>query len=201
MRPLPRLTAISRRREVAGGDFRGWLEALASSGVDAVQIREKDLADAELFELVRLAVEQTAGRTLVLVNGRADIALAAEADGVHLPADGAPEESVRRLVGPDLLVGRSTHSIAEIDRALAAGADYVYYSPIFETPGKRPVGLGELAHAAGRGLPVIALGGITIDRLEAVAGAGAAGAAAIRMLAEPERLRPAVQAARRWFGR
>ncbi len=201
MTPIPRLTAISRRSALGAGGFAGWLESLARSGVDAVQIREKDATDLELFELVRSAVELTAGRCRVLVSGRADVALAAGAGGVHLPADGAPVEAVRRLVGDGLLVGCSTHSIDEIERARSAGADYAYFSPIFDSPGKRAIGIAELERAVRVGLPVIALGGITIDRLPAVAEAGAAGAAAIRAFLPPNDPTDLVAAAERLFRR
>ncbi len=185
---LPRLTAISRRGSSGPRGLESWIDALARARVDAVQIREKELSDRQLYELVSLAVERAAGRVRVIVNGRADVALAAGAGGVHLPAEGAPLEAVRRLVGRGMLVGRSTHSLAEIDRARDEGADYVYYGPVFATPGKRAVGVEALGSAARRGVPVIALGGIRIDRLRAVAEAGAAGVAAIRMFADPDRL-------------
>ncbi len=200
MRQIPRVTALSRRSLFPGGELGSWLARLADTGVEAVQIREKDLADIELLDLVGRAVEAMAGRGQVLVNGRADVALAAGADGVHLPSDGIPVAAARRLAGEELLVGCSAHSLAEIDRARDEGADYAYYSPIFESSGKRPIGLPALAEATGRGLPVIALGGITIERLEAVAEAGASGIAAIRMFADPVELPTVVAAAGRVFG-
>ncbi len=198
---LPRLTAISRRHDLGPGGLGAWIEALARAGVDAVQIREKDASDLELFELVSLAVARAASRLRVLVNGRADVALAAGATGVHLPADGVPVEAVRRLAGRRLLVGCSTHSLDEIERAREAGADYVYFGPIFETPGKSAVGIEALGRATRLGVPVIALGGIRIDRLEAVAESGAAGVAAIRMFSQPAGLAELAAIAERLFPR
>lgn len=196
---LPRLMAISDRRRLGEDRFSSWLVALAEAGVDAVQVREKELDDRELYRLVSQAVEIMGG-SKVVVNGRADVALAAGAGGVHLPSNGAPIAQIRRLVGPGLLLGYSTHSIAEIDSAAAAGADYVTFSPIYDTPGKSAVGVAALERAVVRGLPVIALGGITIDRLNDVAGAGACGAAAIRMFADLGKLAATVAAGDEAFG-
>lgn len=196
-----RLLAISDRRSLPDGDLAGWLARIAAAGVDAVQIREKDLDDSSLWEIARSAHSLLPPATRLLVNGRADIALAAGADGVHLPSDGVPPAALRRRFGPGLLLGVSTHSVEEVERARDAGADYATFGPVWETPGKGPpTGTGALARAAASGLPVYALGGVTIERFGAVAAAGAAGVAAIRLLQRPAGLREAVEAARHWFG-
>lgn len=163
-----------------------WIEALAGAGVGAVLIREKQLDDLALLALVARAISTADGRIAVLVSGRADIAVAAGAAGVHLPADGVPTAAVRRRFGDALLIGCSTHSLEAVTQARIGGADYVTFGPVWETPAKRrygaPIGLAVLARAAAIGLPVLGLGGVTARRLTELARAGAFGAAAIRML-------------------
>lgn len=195
-----RLLAISDRRSLTDGDLSGWLSRLASAGVDAVQIREKDLDDRAVWDIARTARALLPPETRVLVNGRADVALAAGADGVHLPSDGVPPDALRSRFGPGLLLGVSTHTIEEVERAREAGADYATFGPVWETPGKGPAtGPEALARAAACGLPVFALGGVTIDRFGEAAASGAAGVAAIRLLQRPADLSAAVAAARHWF--
>jgi thiamine-phosphate pyrophosphorylase len=201
MRRAPRLTAISSGRSLPGDDYSAWLGQLRDAGVEAVQIREKDIEDRVLLVLVREAVRvMAAGGARVLVNGRADVALAAGAGGVHLPTSGLPVSAVRRLIGDAPWIGCSTHSLAEIERARDQGADYAYFSPIYDTPGKSPpTGLHALARAAELGVPLIALGGITIDRFPELVAAGAAGVAGIGMFSPPDDLERLVAAAERHF--
>jgi thiamine-phosphate pyrophosphorylase len=181
-----------------------WFAALARAGVDAVQLREKEIDDRALLALARAARAALDGHsTRLLVNGRADVALAAGADGVHLPADGLPAAPLRSLLSPGMLLGVSTHSLAEVEQARRDGADYVVFGPVWETPGKTaaaaPPGLAALAAAAAVGIPVYALGGVTLDRFAAVAAAGAAGAAAIRLFQGETPLEQIVEAARAAF--
>jgi thiamine-phosphate pyrophosphorylase len=121
---------------------------------------------------------------LLLVNDRIDVALAAGADGVHLPSAGIPPGDARRLVGSGLLVAVSCHSAADVARARDAGADFATFGPLFETPSKRefgpPVGLGPLHEASLLGLPLVALGGVDASNASAAVAAGAYGLAAIR---------------------
>ena len=201
--PTFRLLAISDRATLPGGDLAVWLGQVAEVGIDAVQIREKDLDDRSLYDLVRLARATLPPVTRLLVNGRIDVALAAGADGAHLPADGLPLAALRRRFGPGVLLGRSTHRIEEVEQALKDGADYVTFGPVWATPGKErfgpPAGPQELARASAIGLPVYALGGVTLDRFGEVASAGAAGVAGIRLFQPPSDLREAIRAARRHF--
>jgi thiamine-phosphate pyrophosphorylase len=150
------------------------LNAEMEEEVEYIQIREKDLSARELFEFTRALVAARGQRpTKILVNTRADIAAAAGADGVHLPATAA------RLSLPGLLVGRSCHTLREIRDA---DADYVTFSPVFASPGKgNPVGLDQLREASCLGLPVFALGGITWENAGQCIDAGAAGIAGIRL--------------------
>jgi thiamine-phosphate pyrophosphorylase len=202
------LLAISDRRslQTAAVGWTDWLRALGAAGIGAVQIREKDLEDGALYDLARITRESSVPpATRVLVNGRLDIALAAGADGAHLPADGLPAAPLRARFGSGLLLGRSTHSVAGVERACDEGVDYVAFGPVYATPGKgEPVGLAALARAvavAGTGVPVFALGGVTLERFGELAAAGAAGVAAIRLFQNRADLNPVARAAREHFGR
>ena len=198
----PRFLAISDGRQSPGAPFRDWVRRLSASGVDALQVREKAATDRDRYELALEARAAAAGALTLLVNGRADIAIAAGLDGVHLPAAGLPLELLRELLGSDALIGLSTHHLEEVERAAAEGADYVTFGPVYATPSKAadgpPVGLAGLARAAAAGLPVIALGGITMERAGECFAAGAHGIAAIRMFARPEALTGLEQLARRF---
>jgi thiamine-phosphate pyrophosphorylase len=182
-----------------------WLRALGAAGIGAVQIREKDLEDGALYDLTRLARETLPPATRVLVNGRLDVALAAGADGAHLPADGLPAAPLRARFGPGLLLGRSTHSTEEVERARDEGMDYVVFGPVYATPGKgEPTGIAALAgaaRAAGPGVPVFALGGVTLGRFGETAAAGAAGVAGIRLFQDAAGLSSVARAARENFGK
>ena len=204
-RRLPRLLAISDRWARRGGDAEAWFAELAAAGVDGVELREMELPDGEVYALALAARRALPRPACVVVNGRADIALAAGLDGVHLPADGVPVEAVRRRFGPRLLIGRSTHRIAEVEAAAAEGADYVTFGPVYSTPEKAgfgpPVGTADLRAAAQRGVPVYALGGVGSEHFQELAQSGAAGAAGIRLFHDPPRTAAAVAAARLAFPR
>ncbi len=162
-----------------------WLAALAAAGIDALQLREKHLDDLPLYQLAQQARSALPPPSRLLVNGRADLALAAGADGVHLPADGVPAGALRSRFGRGPLIGVSTHRLEEIERARDDGADYVVFGPVYPTPGKAagsvPTRVRLLARAARLGIPVYALGGVTLERFGEIAEAGAAGIAAIRL--------------------
>ncbi len=155
-------------------------------GAAIVQVRERDLTDAALRDLVVRIVEgvRPAGAR-VLVNDRADVALASGADGVHLRADSPPAGRIRTIVPPGFIVGRAVHSADEIDAAAAGGGyDYLMFGTVFRSAGKPPdhpvAGLEALARACARSpVPVVAIGGITPEREADVARAGAAGLAAV----------------------
>ncbi|MFL6198357.1 MAG: thiamine phosphate synthase [Thermoanaerobaculia bacterium] len=202
--PTFELLAISDRASLDSpfsDAFTRWLARLAAAGVGAVQVREKDLDDRSVLELARQA---RAVLPTVLVNGRLDLALAAGADGAHLPADGVPAAALRRRFGQGVLLGVSTHSVAEVERALRDGADYVTFGPVWPTPSKErygpPLGPGELARAARVGIPVYALGGVMLSRFGEAAAAGAAGVAGIRLFQGPA-LDEVAAAARQCFAK
>ena len=154
-------------------------------GGAAVHLREKDLGGRDLLALARALVRacEAAGQ-LLLVNDRIDVALAAGAHGVHLPSAGVPPGEARRLLGPSRLVGVSCHGEDDVRRAVAGGADYATFGPVFDTPSKRaygpPVGLAALRGAARFGLPLVALGGVDLSNAAEAVAAGARGVAAIR---------------------
>lgn len=154
-------------------------------GRASIHLREKDLGGRELLALARaLATVCRRHGQLLLVNDRLDVALAAGADGVHLPAAGIPPGEARRIVGSGRLIGVSCHSAADVARAKAGGADFAFLSPIHDTPSKRefgpPLGVGALREAARLGLPLVALGGIGAGNAAEARAAGAWGVAAIR---------------------
>jgi len=152
-------------------------------------LREKDLSTHDLVRVGReiVAACRDAGVTIV-VNDDCDAASELAADGVHLGYRSVPVVRAREILGDAAIVGRSTHDTDELEGAINAGADYVTYGPIHETPSKRgllePRGLESLRSAvAGAGsVPVVALGGITPSDAAALRDAGAAGIAAIRAL-------------------
>jgi thiamine-phosphate pyrophosphorylase len=164
------------------------------AGLDVVQIREKDLATRELLELVKGAVDAARGTsTRIVVNDRLDVALAAGAAGVHLGTQSLPARVVRQQVPKDFLAGVSCHSLEEALSAELAGADYVVFGPIFETPSKlaygTPLGLGKLREVTMRvKMPVLALGGITVERVRSCLEAGATGIAGISIFQNCESL-------------
>jgi thiamine-phosphate pyrophosphorylase len=167
--------------------------AAARAGIDLVQIRERDLDTRPLVELVARCVRAVDGsRTKVVVNDRADVALAARAHGVHLRADSIEASAARGLLGSDTIIGRSVHGAAEAAAVTAAGGvDYLIFGTLYDTPSKdaahRVATLDDLRAAcrAAAGVPVLAIGGLTLDRAADVARAGAAGAAGIGLFVPP----------------
>ena len=172
------------------------LTAAAAGGVDVVQLREKDLDDEALLARARAA------RTLcdelgllLIVNDRPEVALRAGADGVHLGQDDEPVGAARERLGPELLIGLSTHSPAQID---AAGeVDYIGVGPVHATPtkpGRPAVGLALVRHAADHArVPFFAIGGIDADNAGAVIAAGARRIAVVRAIAGAPDPRAAAQ--------
>lgn len=182
----PLLCYITDRRELPGEDVLSRMEQAVAAGVELVQLRERDLSARQLLALAESALARTRGsKTRLLVNDRLDIVLAARADGLHLPSHGLPVGEVRRRF-PALLLGASCHNLQELRRAEEDGADFAVFGPVFETASKRvygpPVGLDRLAEAAGATrIPVLALGGISLENAAACLRTGAAGLAAISM--------------------
>jgi thiamine-phosphate pyrophosphorylase len=167
-----------------GGDLLRFAKRAIDDGVEMIQIREKDLDARPLLDLTcRIRDLADGTKTQILVNDRLDVALAARIHGVHLPSNGLPAARVRSFVS---VLGVSTHSLEEAIAAEQAGANYVIFGPVFETPGKNAVGLEALRSVtAAVRIPVLAIGGITVDNAARAIDAGSAGIAAIRMFQEP----------------
>ena len=162
------------------------IAAIAAASIDWVQIREKNLPGRELAALTREAVARRSGARII-VNDRADVAITEGAGGVHLGETGLPIADVARVASRgDFLIGASCHSLEGAKAASDNGADYIIFGPVFATPSKanfgEPQGLKKLAAICGAmNVPVIAIGGITLENAgECIAG-GAAGIAAIRL--------------------
>jgi thiamine-phosphate diphosphorylase len=171
---------VTNRRS---GNIETHVRRAVERGIDMIQVREKDLSAAELLVLVQRVRDIARGATTkVLVNDRLDIALAAQVDGLHLPANGLPPDRVRPYVRT---LGVSTHYIEEALAAEQARADYIVFGPVFDTPGKTPVGLEALRRiVAAVRIPVLGIGGITTENSESVMATGAAGIAGIRLFQE-----------------
>jgi thiamine-phosphate pyrophosphorylase len=150
-----------------------------------VQLREKDLAPRDLLSTATaLRASTRRHKATLIVNDRADIALAVGADGVQRTHVSLPTEALRRIGPPGFLIGASVHSLAQAHEAVTQGADFLVFGPIYDTPSKRqygaPQGLAALERvAAASARPVIAVGGITPERVAEVRAAGAAGIAVI----------------------
>ncbi len=160
--------------------------AALAGGIDAVQLRERDMPRDDLLLLARRVRDVTAGRALLLVNGPLEVAQAGGADGVHLPEAAPPLERPR----PVFLVGRSVHSREAALRAETGGVDYLIAGPVYATrshPAAVPAGLRLIEAVSGAvRLPVLAIGGVTAERVEDVVRAGASGIAVISaILAAP----------------
>ncbi len=185
-----RLYLVTDRTRTGGRPLLDVVDAALRGGVDAVQLREKDLPGGALFDLARkLRSRCTRHGARLIVNDRIDVALAADADGVHLPVDSFSPTDARALLGPHKLIGVSTHSIEQAQRASAGGADFIVFGPVFDTASKRPfgppLGLEALAQAAGAvTVPVFAIGGVTAARAAAVRTRGAHGIAVIGAVLE-----------------
>ena len=167
-----------------GHDPLALAEACLRGGARVLQLRAKQAAGGALLALADALVSATRPwDALVIVNDRADIARMAGAAGVHVGQDDLPVEDVRRLLPAPAIVGVSTHDARQLDAALLSTADYVAVGPIYGTAtkdtGYDAGGLDLIRGAAGRGKPVVAIGGITLERAAAVAAAGAAALAVI----------------------
>jgi thiamine-phosphate pyrophosphorylase len=178
-----RLYLVTDRKQSGGRPLVEAVKAALEGGVRAVQLREKDLGGRDLYFLARDLRNLTARYgACLLINDRIDVALAVEADGVHLGQASLPVTEARKLLGPEKLIGVSTHSLDEI--AGAAGADFLVFGPVYFTPSKaaygEPQGLNRLREAVAQSLlPVFAIGGITTEKLAEVCTAGAYGVAMI----------------------
>lgn len=174
---------------LGAGRLADMVGELAAAGVDAIQLREKELEPREILELGAPVADacRKAGIPFV-INDRPDIALALRADGLHLGQDDIPLEVARAIV-PGILFGGSTHSPEQVDRAPGEGWDYFAVGPVFETPtkpGRPATGLELIRHAAARAADSVwfAIGGIDASNLDDVLEAGARRVVVVRAITE-----------------
>jgi thiamine-phosphate pyrophosphorylase len=175
------------------GDLEQFLDAVLSGGVDIVQLRQKEMEAAD--ELAALEVFADACKRhgkLLAVNDRADIAFAAGADVLHLGQRDLPVHAARAIIGPDPIIGRSTHSFSQVNAAIdERGSDYFCVGPTWETPtkpGRLAAGLGLVSYAASRrqSKPWFAIGGIDLGRLDEVLEAGATRVVVVRAITDAD---------------
>ena len=182
---LPPLYVVTDRHQVGEGKFLETLSQMMSCSGFMLQLREKDLPTRGLLSLAQTVRSLAALHHVpLLINDRLDVSMAVGAAGVHLRSDSLPVKQARQCLGPDTLIGVSVHSVEETRSCEDAGADFVVLGPIFDTPSKRsygtPLGLQAVKDArATCRIPIYAIGGITLDRVEAVKEAGAYGVAVI----------------------
>jgi thiamine-phosphate pyrophosphorylase len=168
-----RLYLITDRHVVKSGDLISACEAALSAappGTVALQLREKDLPARELYEMaLRLREICTRAGALLIVNDRVDVAIAANADGVHLPFDSIGVSMARKLLGPERLIGVSSHSPPDVSGAARESADFAVFGPVFDPLSKPATGpawgaSGLKAACIAGAIPVFALGGMTPER-------------------------------------
>ena len=181
------------------------IQEAAAAGIDWIQIREKDLSGKECAALTSAAIERATilstsrqGRARIIVNDRLDVALSQAAGGVHLGESSLPVEEARklgdsRIRSQDFLIGVSCHSVGAARAAARGGANYIFFGPVFATPSKAafgaPQGLARLAEVCRAvSLPVVAIGGITLEYVALCLSAGASGIAAIRLFQDAQDL-------------
>jgi thiamine-phosphate pyrophosphorylase len=179
------LCLVTDRTQTRGRDLVVVVGECLAAGLPAVQVREKDLGAADLAVLCRRLLEPArAVGAMLVVNDRVDVALAVGAGAVQRTHASLPVDDIRAIAGRRLRIGASVHSLQDAVDAELEGADWVTYGPVYETPSKRPYGspqgLARLADVArGLRIPVIAIGGITPERVKDVREAGARGVAVI----------------------
>ncbi len=183
--PLPRLYLLTDRHNTSQRPLTTVISQAAEAGLRLIQIREKDLDTRQTIELIHTLkplITQYDGK--VLLNDRIDLAIALDADGVHLRSNSLPLPLARRIMGKDKLIGISTHSVTDAQKAEDEGADFVVLGPIYDTPSKRiygsPLGLDTLGAACQScRLPIFAIGGMKPENVHNVMSSGAYGIAVI----------------------
>ncbi len=185
------------KRGSGGRKLANVIKAAVDGGVQMVVIRERERSTAKLAELIQEVIPLRRAGTKLLISRRADLALAFGLDGVHLGGDAAPIAEVRRQLGPGAWIGYSAHEGAEAKRAADDGADYVTLSPIYTTaskPGVAARGLEWLRQSCRLlDIPVLALGGVTLERVPELIRAGASGVAVVSAIGAAPDVRTAAE--------
>ena len=191
---IPVLCLVTDRRRCAGRPIEDIVAAAVRGGAGMVQLREKDLPETELLRLARCLRDLTAGRALLFINDRVDIALDSDADGVQLGEESMTVGAARGLVGSSVLIGRSVHGVEGGATAESDGADLLVAGTVFPSkshPGRAAAGVGLLERLRCRvSVPFLAIGGVSASNIGSVVRSGAAGAAVISAVTEsgdPER--------------
>jgi thiamine-phosphate pyrophosphorylase len=197
LRP-PVLCFVASRATVKDGDIEEAVRQAVAGGVTMVQLREPDAGAGELLELTRLLKRVVRGRALLLVNDRLDVALAAEVDGVQIPEDGIPTRPARNLIGRYNVIGRSVHDFDNAQKAISEGADFALVGTIYKSathPDQKPAGTKLIEDITkDSSFPVLAIGGITSEKVPEVIKAGAAGVAVVSAIAGAEDMKGAADA-------
>ena len=192
---LPKIYPITDT-SISGLSHAKQVVRFIAGGAEIVQLREKNTSPHEFYDSAKAAVDIAKQRGIrVIINDRVDIALALKADGVHLGQDDLPPTEARAFLGPDAIIGFSTHTIEQVIDALKLPIDYIAFGPIFDTRTKKQpdptVGLETLRSVRNivGDIPLVAIGGITADNLYSVFNAGADSAALIgAILGESENI-------------
>jgi thiamine-phosphate diphosphorylase len=186
LRP-PVLCFVISKADAPDGEVEKLVGEAVAGGVSMVQLRDRELPAGELLALARRLKNVTRGKALLIINDRVDVAIAAEADGVQLPESGIPTRTARGLIGRYTVLGRSVHDVDSAHQAGRDGAEFVIAGTIYQTqskPDATPVGpemLKEITKDSS--LPALAIGGVKVDKIEELVGAGAAGVAVISAIA------------------
>ncbi|WP_202081048.1 thiamine phosphate synthase [Caldalkalibacillus salinus] len=173
------LYVITGEQFYQGKDYLQVIEEAILGGADIVQLREKDKSKKELLDMAKALRSLTARYNVpFIVNDHIDIALAVDADGIHLGQDDLPLQEARKILGPDKIIGISTHALEEAQEAKKNGADYIGVGPVFETKSKAdvvdPVGLDYVQQVTEHvDMPYVAIGGIKLHNVQDVLKAGA----------------------------
>jgi thiamine-phosphate pyrophosphorylase len=197
--PLFRLYLITDRHQTSGRSLIDIVKEALAGGVKAVQLREKDLPIRELLLLAEemRKITKEAG-ALLFINGRIDVTMAVEADGIHLGQSDLPVDVARNIVGNRFMIGVSTHNLIEAKEAETGGADFITFGPVYETPSKlkygKAIGIEALKEAKGGvSIPVYAIGGIKSGDIKQILEARADGVAIISAIIGAKEPKKAVE--------
>ena len=197
MKELLKLYLVTDRNLSLGRDLEEVVSEAVKGGVTIVQLREKDASTGEFVALARklMALLKPLGIPLI-INDRVDVALAADADGVHIGQSDMPYEIARKLLGPDKIIGLSVENFEDIEKANALDVDYIGISPVYGTPTKtdtaEPFGLEGLRKAVNMSKhPTVAIGGMNAGTIADVMAAGTDGVAVVSAICSAENIREA----------